>query len=407
LAKIAVVGGGVCGLSAALHLAEQHRVTLFEKTPRLGGRAVSFSSHKLGCEIDTGMHIAIGAYRHFWALIEQLGSQKHWQTEPLRITYQWPYPNRQTRLLRSLPLPGALHLLPSVWQNSMLKWNDIRALYILLYGHSKAPNVAALLSKMSVSQQSIRLFWRPIVISSMNCEPEKAAPAFLRTILKRGFFAGSAAARIAIPIRPFREIFDQPGQALLLKKNVELRLQTSVHSWKRVNNRIRLHGSEYDAVLLALPRHALASLFPGIVTSDKHTPIVSYYLRSSHQLTNRRMIFLVDSPLQWLFRVAHEENLYTLTLSDSQLDWHKAQIEQELHRYLPGSWRITALQRVNMRRATPLQDTAYVEERKQVNKGVERIFFAGDWSDPELPATFEAAAAQGAEAAKTINQQFI
>jgi hypothetical protein len=353
------------------------------------------------------MHIAIGAYRHFWALIEQLGSQKHWQTEPLRITYQWPYPNRQTRLLRSWPLPGALHLLPSVWQNSMLRWNDIRALYLLLYGRIKAANVAALLNAMSVSQQSLRLFWRPIVISSMNCEPEKAAPAFLRAILKQGFLAGSAAARIAIPQRPFREIFDQPGQALLREKNVELRLQTNVQSWQRVNNKIRLYGSDYDAVLLALPWHALAALLPGKIVSDNYTPIVSYYLRSSHQLTDKRMVFLVDSPLQWLFRVPHEVNFYTLTLSDSQLNWPQAQIEKELQRYLPGSWRIIALQRVHMRRATPLQDTAYMEERKRVTKNEGRIILAGDWSDPQLPATFEAAAAQGAEAAKKINQQFV
>ena len=37
--RIAVIGGGISGMSAAYFLAAQHHVTLFEAAPRLGGHA--------------------------------------------------------------------------------------------------------------------------------------------------------------------------------------------------------------------------------------------------------------------------------------------------------------------------------------------------------------------------------
>jgi hypothetical protein len=209
-------------------------------------------------------------------------------------------------------------------------------------------------------------------------------------------------------IRPFREIFDQPGQALLREKNVELRLQTNVQSWQRVNNKIRLYGSDYDAVLLALPWHALAALLPGKIVSDNYTPIVSYYLRSSHQLTDKRMVFLVDSPLQWLFRVPHEVNFYTLTLSDSQLNWppgtNRTGIAAVLAGFLANYCFATS---AYAPRDTLTGYSLHGGEKAGEPRVWGEYFLPVTGAILELPATFEAAAAQGAEAAKTINQQFV
>ena len=37
MAKIAIIGSGIAGLSAAYHLHRQHEVTIYEKAPRIGG----------------------------------------------------------------------------------------------------------------------------------------------------------------------------------------------------------------------------------------------------------------------------------------------------------------------------------------------------------------------------------
>ncbi|MFD1341139.1 NAD(P)/FAD-dependent oxidoreductase [Litorisediminicola beolgyonensis] len=53
--SIAVVGGGISGLGAAHYLADDHRVTLFEAEPRLGGHARTVMAGKTGDQpVDTG-----------------------------------------------------------------------------------------------------------------------------------------------------------------------------------------------------------------------------------------------------------------------------------------------------------------------------------------------------------------
>ena len=53
--KIAIVGGGISGLSAAYHLSTTHDVTVFEAAPRLGGHARTVLAGKNGDQpVDTG-----------------------------------------------------------------------------------------------------------------------------------------------------------------------------------------------------------------------------------------------------------------------------------------------------------------------------------------------------------------
>ena len=53
--KIAVIGAGISGMGAAHMLAENHRVTLFEAEPRLGGHARTIMAGKRGNQsVDTG-----------------------------------------------------------------------------------------------------------------------------------------------------------------------------------------------------------------------------------------------------------------------------------------------------------------------------------------------------------------
>jgi uncharacterized protein len=71
---IAVIGGGISGMSAAHFLAKGNRVTLFEAAPRLGGHARTVLAGKRGDQpVDTGFIVYNRVnYPHLVRLFEQL-----------------------------------------------------------------------------------------------------------------------------------------------------------------------------------------------------------------------------------------------------------------------------------------------------------------------------------------------
>ncbi len=73
MGRIAVIGGGIGGLTAAYLLSRRHHVTLFEKEQRLGGNAYTLDTRE-GHAVD----IAVAAfgragYPHFYRLLDELG----------------------------------------------------------------------------------------------------------------------------------------------------------------------------------------------------------------------------------------------------------------------------------------------------------------------------------------------
>lgn len=72
--KIAVIGGGISGMGAALMLGKDYQVTVFEAEPRLGGHARTVMAGKRGDQpVDTGFIVFNRAnYPYMTALFEQL-----------------------------------------------------------------------------------------------------------------------------------------------------------------------------------------------------------------------------------------------------------------------------------------------------------------------------------------------
>ena len=73
--RIAVIGSGISGLSAAHYLSAQHRVSLFEAAPRLGGHTATVEVSLAGRDyaIDTGFIVFNDrTYPHFQRLLAEL-----------------------------------------------------------------------------------------------------------------------------------------------------------------------------------------------------------------------------------------------------------------------------------------------------------------------------------------------
>ena len=72
--KIAIVGGGISGLSAAYYLSPEHEITLFEAAPRLGGHARTMMAGRNGDQpVDTGFIVFnYVTYPHLTRLFQEL-----------------------------------------------------------------------------------------------------------------------------------------------------------------------------------------------------------------------------------------------------------------------------------------------------------------------------------------------
>src|ERR1700746_2881615 len=97
--RVAVIGGGLAGITAALALAEAGEdVTLLEAKPRLGGATMSFDRD--GLVVDTGQHVFLGCATPYRGLLHRLGMTANAPVQP-RFDVTVLTPARRTRLRRS------------------------------------------------------------------------------------------------------------------------------------------------------------------------------------------------------------------------------------------------------------------------------------------------------------------
>jgi hypothetical protein len=87
--KVAVVGGGLAGLSAALELVDAgHEVTVFEARPTLGGKVQTLPEREGDPEPppDNGQHIALGCFDAYLGFLDRIGSANEVDRRPLELT---------------------------------------------------------------------------------------------------------------------------------------------------------------------------------------------------------------------------------------------------------------------------------------------------------------------------------
>src|SRR5437867_7690400 len=108
---VAVVGGGLAGLSAGCALAAAgFRVTLFERRPYLGGRASSYQHPGTGEVVDNCQHVLLGCCTNLMEFYRRIGVDDKIRWFDRLVFLE---PGGRESVISSSWLPAPLHSLPS------------------------------------------------------------------------------------------------------------------------------------------------------------------------------------------------------------------------------------------------------------------------------------------------------
>lgn len=219
--KIAVVGGGWAGLSAAVTAVKRgHHVHLYESAPVLGGRARSSRSPALDTEIDNGQHILLGAYTATLALMRELGLSP--EERFLRLPLSVRSADGALQLRAPPLLPAPLHVAVAVFAATGLEWRDklaaLRAVTALRRRRWRTRPGATVQQWLDESRQPTRirrLLWNPLCVATLNTPPELACAQLFTNVLRDSLGAPQRqASEMLIPRHPLSALWPDEVEAL-------------------------------------------------------------------------------------------------------------------------------------------------------------------------------------------------
>jgi zeta-carotene desaturase len=446
--KVAVLGGGFAGLSAAIALQERrHDVVLLERRGVLGGRATSVRDALSGEDVDNGTHLMIGAYARTFDLLRRAGASDLllFQDE-LRIDY---VDGQGFTTLACPPLPAPLHLLAGLlglrvpWS---VRWQAFRLGLHVRFGQPPPDEtLAEYFRRTGQGTEARRLLWDPLAIAILNDTPEGASAAVFHRVYREAFLAGHRASRLVFLRAGFGVLAERLGRyfearggtlrrrALVHGVDVSAERVAAVRFSQRAETRTEIQAGkrtreekvEVDAVVAAVPWHALPPLLPesgerwpalaglGAIAAS---PIVSIEMWLDRVVVDRPMVGLRDSEVEWVFdkgrlygRPGAPQHL-AFIVSAAYRSVPKPNVvlvvaaTEVLRRYFPAMKGAVVLRSLVMRepQATFAGGPATEAVRPGPRTPIEGLVLAGDWTATGLPATIEGAVRSGEAAAAML-----
>jgi squalene-associated FAD-dependent desaturase len=449
---VAVVGGGLAGITAAIALAETGaRVTLLESRPRLGGATSSFS--RGGLTVDNGQHVFLRcctAYRGLLARLGMTGSvtlQDRFDVTVLR-------PGRRARLRRTA-LPGPLHMGQALARYRHLSYAErllvVPAALAMTRLDPASPELDGLrlgdwLAAHWQGEHARRALWDLFTVSALNVPGDDANLALAATVVKTALLSARDAADIGVPAVPLGDLHGQAAAKLLGRLGARVRLGAKAAAVEALpsggflirlasRGRAESDGGEViraDGVVLAVPPEAAGFLLPpaaghagtapagpgpGQWLQIAASPIVNVHVIYDRRVTRLPFAAAVDSPVEWVFDRTGPSGLregqylaISLSAADAYVDIPAARLREQFLPALAELFPAAVQARVvdcfvtRERRATMRQVPGVGRLRPGVATAVPGLVLAGAWTDTGWPDTMEGAVRSGLNATRELRR---
>jgi squalene-associated FAD-dependent desaturase len=439
--KVAVIGGGLAGITAAIALAETGAdVTLLEARPRLGGATCSFSRD--GLTVDTGQHIFLGCCSAYRGLLDRLGMTGHTTLQD-RFDVTVLAPGGKKARLRRTALPGPLHMLPALGRYPFLSRTErasvARPALAMRFVDPADPaadtqRFGDWLARRGQSERTRRALWDLFSVSALNIAGDDASLALAAVVVKTGLLGKNNAADIGVPTLPLGELHGDAGATLLAKLGGQVALSTKVSAIEPVSGggfRIALAQGDpvtADAVVLAVPHEKAAPLIPAGALPEQTvagwaglgaSPIVNVHVIYDRPVMDLPFVAAIDSPVQWVFdrtkisamdRPGQQYLAISLSAADQFADTPVAELQEQflpaLAELFPAARdaRVTEFFVTRERRATFRQTPGSGALRPKTATARPGLVLAGAWTDTGWPDTMEGAVRSGLTAAAELRR---
>ncbi len=408
--RVHIIGAGVAGLAAAVHLSQQgHRISLYEAAPRAGGRCRSYHDPQLDCVIDNGNHLMMSGNHAVMSYLESIdaadrligpphadypfidvATNERWSLRPSAGRMPWWIFNAHRRVPHTTP------------------WDYLSALRIL---KSDAHETVA--DCVGTEGPLYRRFWEPLTVAALNTDPRQASAQLMQPVLTETFLRGSHACRPLIARRSLADTLIEPAVQVLTAAGADIRYGTRIKALAYTNDLVcslEMDGENVavaptDVVILATPPWIAETLIPGLNVPPPGEPIVNVHYRLASAIGGDevvRIVGVIGGTAHWVFA---RGDLASVTISaaadlvDTSADDIASACWPDVAAALNLEGDKAPSRVVKERRATFAQSPDALALRSKTATNCANLLLAGDWTATGVPATIEGAVRSGFQAA--------
>lgn len=423
--SVVILGGGIAGLSAGVFLSDKgYNVSIYESSPKWGGRAYSFFDKDMNELLDNGRHVLAGFYENTFEFMKKIGTYDKLLLKN-KLELVLCEKNDKYYRLAGTTLPGVWSLLSGIFRfkgfsfDDKLKFLNLRKLNLKNDSNTanyEKMNASEILDSLKQTPNLKKYFWHPFIYAAFNTAPDFVSGKLFLELLKKGT-ENKKNMSVILGDDNLNSLFIDKSLCFLKSRNAFLvnNLGGKIIniSDNKVSSVILSDGSSVtaDHFICAVPFYNFENLFspeyykdifPGSVLL-KNTCIISIRISFNTDVSDflkYRMTGLVDSTAQWVFKESDRSISIVISGADV-IDGLLNKSAEEIYRLCINDLKkaftnfdenkIISYKIIKEKRAAFLPDKESEKFRFMQKCNIENLYIAGDWTDTGLPATLEGA----------------